>query len=188
MNKLKTESTYKALLDAAVVVMQEKGFEKASVSAITKQAGVAHGTFYTYFTAKNEVIPALAENIVQETLNKMKQRTEPHTEPAKLMQDLIDVTFEMTEIYKDVITFCYAGLAFYNSFDRWEAIYAPYYQWLEEHLEGDYHNNDKMILIPMIVDVIENAADRYYIAGNKKINQTQLKQAIFEVVMRMLPH
>ncbi|WP_083465628.1 TetR/AcrR family transcriptional regulator [Thalassobacillus sp. C254] len=39
------DSKYELLVNAALTVMKEKGFEKASVSQIVKEAGVAQGTF-----------------------------------------------------------------------------------------------------------------------------------------------
>ncbi|NND44865.1 MAG: TetR/AcrR family transcriptional regulator [Xanthomonadales bacterium] len=47
------------LLQAAEVEFGEKGFHEASVSGITYQAGVALGTFYTYFESKEEIYKAL---------------------------------------------------------------------------------------------------------------------------------
>ena len=40
------------LLDAAFLLFQKNGFHKTSISDIVKQAGVAKGTFYLYFTDK----------------------------------------------------------------------------------------------------------------------------------------
>ncbi|MBW7945869.1 MAG: helix-turn-helix transcriptional regulator, partial [Sphingomonadaceae bacterium] len=41
--------TQRALLDAAAVEFGEKGFHEGSISGITRRAGVALGSFYTYF-------------------------------------------------------------------------------------------------------------------------------------------
>jgi AcrR family transcriptional regulator len=47
------------LLQAAEIEFGSQGFHDASVSSITKQAGVALGTFYTYFESKGEIYRAL---------------------------------------------------------------------------------------------------------------------------------
>lgn len=47
------------LLQAAEVEFGEQGFHDASISGITQQAGVALGTFYTYFESKQEIYRAL---------------------------------------------------------------------------------------------------------------------------------
>jgi AcrR family transcriptional regulator len=43
------------IVDAAEHVFGEKGYFPASISDITRAAGVAQGTFYLYFTSKREV-------------------------------------------------------------------------------------------------------------------------------------
>jgi len=47
------------LLQAAEVEFGKQGFHDASVSGITHNAGVALGTFYTYFESKEEIYRAL---------------------------------------------------------------------------------------------------------------------------------
>jgi AcrR family transcriptional regulator len=52
-------ATRRALLDAAEDVFGRDGFERASVSEITRTAGVAQGTFYVHFADKKAVFVAL---------------------------------------------------------------------------------------------------------------------------------
>ena len=47
------------LLDAAEAEFGEKGFHDGSISGITQRAGVALGTFYTYFESKEVIFQAL---------------------------------------------------------------------------------------------------------------------------------
>ncbi|MEM6907840.1 MAG: TetR/AcrR family transcriptional regulator [Pseudomonadota bacterium] len=51
--------TLRKLLDASAIEFGEKGFHEASVSSITQRAGVALGTFYTYFESKEALFQAL---------------------------------------------------------------------------------------------------------------------------------
>ena len=53
------ERTRRSLLDAALVEFGERGFSESSIVGITTRAQVALGTFYTYFTSKDEVFRAL---------------------------------------------------------------------------------------------------------------------------------
>lgn len=53
------EMTRRRLLDAARIEIGSKGFAEASVSSITRQAGVGQGTFYIYFESKEEIMRAL---------------------------------------------------------------------------------------------------------------------------------
>jgi AcrR family transcriptional regulator len=65
------QRTRQVLLDAAEAVFGEKGFEHASISEITRRAGVALGTFYVYFPHKQAVFIELIDELgdrLRETL------------------------------------------------------------------------------------------------------------------------
>jgi len=49
------------LLDAAVAVFHERGFQKARVSDIVAAAGVAQGTFYLYFRSKENIFTEICD-------------------------------------------------------------------------------------------------------------------------------
>lgn len=51
--------TLRAILDAAAAEFGERGYHDASISHITQRAGVALGSFYTYFDSKEEIFQAL---------------------------------------------------------------------------------------------------------------------------------
>ena len=55
--------TLRKLLDAAAEEFGEKGFHEASVSSITRRAGVALGSFYTYFDRKDALFRALVADM-----------------------------------------------------------------------------------------------------------------------------
>jgi AcrR family transcriptional regulator len=60
------EDRRRDLLDAAVHAFTQKGVGGATVADITRQAGVAKGTFYLYFDSKDHVVGALRERFVSE--------------------------------------------------------------------------------------------------------------------------
>ena len=51
--------TARKLLEAAAKEFGERGFHEAAITGITARAGVALGTFYTYFESKEELFGAL---------------------------------------------------------------------------------------------------------------------------------
>jgi AcrR family transcriptional regulator len=55
--------TQRALLDAAAAEFGEKGFHDSSIVSITARAGVALGTFYTYFESKDALFRALVRDM-----------------------------------------------------------------------------------------------------------------------------
>ena len=66
--------TRRALLDAAAAEFGEHGFHLASISAITRRAGAALGSFYTYFDSKDAIFRALVSD--------MSERVRDHVAPA----------------------------------------------------------------------------------------------------------
>jgi AcrR family transcriptional regulator len=63
MARPKSDEKYNALLLAAEQVFAKRGLAAAPTSAISKQAGVAEGTLFTYFRTKDELVNALYRSI-----------------------------------------------------------------------------------------------------------------------------
>ncbi len=61
------------LMNAAETLFLEKGFEATTVSDIVKQAGVAKGTYYHYFTAKTDILDALRTRYMDWYIDKVEQ-------------------------------------------------------------------------------------------------------------------
>jgi AcrR family transcriptional regulator len=67
----KSEDKRNAILDAASRVFAERGLTAAPTSEISKQAGVAEGTLFTYFRTKDDLINALYREIKLELADAM---------------------------------------------------------------------------------------------------------------------
>jgi AcrR family transcriptional regulator len=55
--------TLRRVLEAAALEFGERGYHDAAITGITRRAGVALGTFYTYFESKEEVFRALVRDM-----------------------------------------------------------------------------------------------------------------------------
>lgn len=55
--------TLRTILDAAALEFGERGFHETSIVSITTRAGVALGSFYTYFDSKDAVFRALVRDM-----------------------------------------------------------------------------------------------------------------------------
>jgi AcrR family transcriptional regulator len=55
--------TVRKLLEAAAQEFGERGYHDAAITGITSRAGVALGTFYTYFQSKEELFRALVRDM-----------------------------------------------------------------------------------------------------------------------------
>jgi len=187
-----TSGKYEKILQAAIEVISEKGLDKASISDIVKKAGTAQGTFYLYFSSKNALIPAIAENLLTHSLDHIKSKVDGTMSFWTALNIMIDETFNMTELHQDIIVLCYSGLAFDHSMEKWEAIYQPYYSWLEGLIEKAVEKNEVIPDINVrwtartIINFVENIAERYYIGAEKDEEISVFKKEIFTFLKRSI--
>ena len=71
MARPKSEGKRNAILDAATHLFAERGFAGAPTSEISKRAGVAEGTLFTYFKSKDDLINVLYREIKLELADAM---------------------------------------------------------------------------------------------------------------------
>lgn len=69
--------TLRKLLDAAAVEFGERGFHEASISGITRRAGTALGSFYTYFDSKDEIFRALVSDLSSRVREAAREARQP---------------------------------------------------------------------------------------------------------------
>jgi AcrR family transcriptional regulator len=187
-----SDDKYTKILHAAIEVISEKGLDKTSISDIVKKAGIAQGTFYLYFSSKKALIPAIADNLFTITLEAVKAEIQNEENVWDVLKIVIDETFKITDAYKDVIILCYSGIAIEHSFEKWESIYQPYYEWLEEIIHKAIDNNEIISDINVkwtartIINLIENASERFYISHEQDNSLKVVKNEIFNFIKRSL--
>ena len=71
MARPKSEDKRNAILDAATRLFAERGLTAAPTSEISKLAGIAEGTLFTYFQTKDDLINALYREIKLELADAM---------------------------------------------------------------------------------------------------------------------
>src|SRR5260221_13120916 len=71
MARPKSEDKRNAILDAATRIFAEHGLTAAPTSEISRKAGVAEGTLFTYFKTKDDLINALYREIKSELADAM---------------------------------------------------------------------------------------------------------------------
>ena len=69
--------TRRALLDAATAEFGELGFHAASISGITRRAGTALGSFYTWFDGKDAIFHALVRDMSEGVAARARAAIEP---------------------------------------------------------------------------------------------------------------
>ncbi len=69
------------IIEAAIEVFAQKGFQHARISDIARQAGVADGTIYIYFDNKDDILLSLFEDKISEMLNALDEQLEGIDDP-----------------------------------------------------------------------------------------------------------
>jgi AcrR family transcriptional regulator len=72
----RSELVKKRLFDAAVKVVGEIGYAEATVSRITRMAGVAQGTFYNHFPNRQDLLDQLLPTVGAEMLSFIRGRVD----------------------------------------------------------------------------------------------------------------
>src|SRR3546814_11499728 len=69
----KARETYMRILESAAQVVGEEGYAEASVSKITRLAGVAQGTFYNYFESRQHIFDKLLPYMGRQMLDHIRR-------------------------------------------------------------------------------------------------------------------
>jgi AcrR family transcriptional regulator len=77
--------TRQALVGAARAVFERDGFLEARITDIAAEAGVAAGTFYTYFTSKEDAFAAVIEELSEEMLHPPLGTIDDRDDPATVI-------------------------------------------------------------------------------------------------------
>lgn len=74
--KLQALKTRNSIFHAAIKVINEKGYDNVNIEDITREAGVAKGSFYTYFKCKADILffnAVYSDAIYQQTYEEIKE-------------------------------------------------------------------------------------------------------------------
>ncbi|MFV8833785.1 TetR/AcrR family transcriptional regulator [Aquisalimonas sp.] len=116
------EQTRQKLLSAAESEFGEKGFHSASVSSITRRAGVAQGTFYIYYDSKEEILRELVRFMNRKLRHTLTRATHGITDRVEIervgLEAFLRFAMEEKNLYRVVLESQFID----------ESIYREYYE------------------------------------------------------------
>ncbi|WP_170001957.1 TetR/AcrR family transcriptional regulator [Pseudopontixanthobacter vadosimaris] len=122
--------TKRKLLDAAAQEFAEKGFHEASISSITRLAGTALGTFYTYFDTKDAIFRALVRDMSRQVGRKALATIGGETGALAIERLALESFLEFAREHKEI----------YRIIDEAEfvdpASYRHHYETIASRIEG----------------------------------------------------
>ena len=94
--------TMRKLLDAAEAEFGERGFHEASVSGITRRAGTALGSFYTYFDTKDDVFRALVKDMSERVKTEVGSAIGPDLSSLDVESTALSAFLEFVRTHKEI--------------------------------------------------------------------------------------
>jgi AcrR family transcriptional regulator len=82
------DDTREKLFEAAARVFEEQGIGSASIEAVAAAAGFTRGAFYSNFKSKDELIIALLEDHVEQSIARIRDLLDRHTNLADFIEAL----------------------------------------------------------------------------------------------------
>ncbi len=94
--RLKKEEKARRILSAAIKVFAEDGYREAKISRIAQEAGVAHGSVYTYFKNKEDLLFKMIATIWQELGERLDTiREDKELDPLQKVHAMVATTFDV---------------------------------------------------------------------------------------------
>lgn len=94
--------TLRKLLDASAIEFGEKGFHEASVSSITRRAGVALGSFYTYFDSKEALFRALVQDMSENVRSNARAALAPQMSAIEIERAALSAFLRFAAEHKEI--------------------------------------------------------------------------------------
>lgn len=76
---------------AAIREITEKGYEKASINRIIKEAGISKGTFYYHFRSKEELFFFIVEKVMNKKIEFMNNNADPDIQKKMMTADMFGI-------------------------------------------------------------------------------------------------
>lgn len=178
------------IVHAAIQMFREKGIDKTTVSDIVKNAGIEQGTFYLYFSSKLALMPAIAEVMVEKTMDIVKDTVQEDAPFQEKLEQLVGAIFLVAREYNEIQALIYAGLASTEHLKEWETVYAPFYQWIsallieaeQAKVVRDTINIERTS--KLLIGLVESAAEQVYLYD--VTDETEVNRQKEEVLLFLL--
>lgn len=96
------QETRRKLLSAAAEEFAENGFHAGSIAAITRRAGAALGTFYTYFDSKDEIFRALVTDMSEGVRVAAREAIRPDMAPLEVERAALAAFLAFATDHKEI--------------------------------------------------------------------------------------
>jgi TetR/AcrR family fatty acid metabolism transcriptional regulator len=182
-----------AILEGALKVFGEKGFEAATVAAMAGAAGVSEATLYEYFGSKEEILFSIAELYTRREIERMS-RIAPYIHgPREKLRLVIQAYLEFYEsnpLYTSVALLTLKGSRSFIQSPSYETVREasrPIIDFVKEGMEqGVFRDDlDPYLVRSMVLGFIEHLTIQWLLLGRPE-RISEYRDTILDMIMRAI--
>ncbi len=195
INKKKEKNYQKQvqIIEGALQVFGEKGFEATTISAICKKAKISDATLYEYFNSKEDVLFSIAEYYTGTEIQKLKEVNHYIHDTRERMRMLIQAHLEFYEsnpLYSSVALLNLKGNRNFIKSKAYGVVRESTRVFVDTFSEGVEKgifrdDLDKYLVRNMILGFIEHLVIQWLLIGRPDEISTY-RDTIFEMVIRAI--
>lgn len=181
----------RAILEGALRVFGERGFEDATVAAICAEAGISEPTLYEYFESKEDVLFSISELYTRRELERLSELAHYIKDPRERLRAIIQAYLEFYEsnpLYTSVALLTLKGNRRYVASPAYQSVREAAHTLIEVVQEGAHRgvfrdDVDPYLVRNMVLGFIEHLTIQWLLVGRPKTIAEQA-DTIFQMVMR----
>ncbi len=182
-----------AILEGALRVFGEKGFEDATVAAICAEAGISEPTLYEYFDSKEDVLFSISELYTRREIDRLSELAHYIDGPRERVRAIIQAYLEFYEnnpLYTSVALLTLKGNRRYVASQAYQSVREaarPLIEALQDGARrGVFRDDlDPYLIRNMVLGFIEHLTIQWLLVGRPK-GIAEHTDTIFQTVMRAI--
>lgn len=164
------------IIDSTIKLLKTIGYNDLSVQKICTQAGIAKGSFYTYFSQKTDVIDEIIAHLIGEVVNQLKKLS-TNNELEDKLEKIIDIIYQYIEKENILIRETFEAYVINNRMNKWAFVYDEFYKVLEDLL-FQYKDEKTIMLTQIVASMIENSAEKTFIFNHYNEKEMRLRKSL----------
>jgi TetR/AcrR family fatty acid metabolism transcriptional regulator len=181
------------ILEAALELFGQQGFEATTVSAICEAAGVSEATLYEYFESKEQVLFSIAERYTRREVERLAHLRDYLHDPREKLRVVIQAYLEFYErnpLYTSVALLTLKANRNFTRSAAYEAVRGasrPIVEAFHEGVEAGLFRSDidGHLVRNLVLGFIEHLTTQWIVSGRPE-HISQYRDTIHEMVMRAI--
>ena len=156
------ELKQRQIINTAIDIFAEKGFQQTTMQEIAETAGVGKGTIYRFYASKEDLLSSLVEFAIQDVSEEIRRAIKAVKQPIQKLKTIIDVEFNYYDTHRNLAKFLVREVLGYG-------------RTIEEHIKR-IHSTRSAIVEPVVKEGI--------VAGDfKPVNPATLAASIEGMIL-----